>query len=91
MSIEASKYDSYEFSDIVVQEGSPVNADMHVNVYDRFVYVMTTRRVSVPFSLLFSHDTTNVCVLLCGTLYSSSTEHTQHHLSATFEGVKKAH
>lgn len=44
--IEASKYDSYEFSDTIVQEGSPINADMHVNAYDRFLYVMTTRRVS---------------------------------------------
>ena len=36
-----------EFADTVVQEGSPVNADMHVNTYDKFLYVMTTRRVNM--------------------------------------------
>ncbi|KAI2798414.1 hypothetical protein BLOT_012695 [Blomia tropicalis] len=45
--IEQPKYEAYEFSDLVVQHGSPINSDMHFNSYDKSLYVMTTRRVTL--------------------------------------------
>jgi len=54
-----SETSAQEYGDLVVDEGSPVNADLHFDSKFMHLYVMTLRKVSLPcghFRLIFCLD-----------------------------------